>query len=119
VISGIELCRTCGISYRQLDYWCRRGVLEPMTNATPGSGIPRPFTEEELRVARALAELRKLHVPLDLLIVVASQLRRFDESDWRGLLLVDELGRIVRPPFVSARCWTIDLDALALARVAS
>ena len=45
-----------GISYRQLDYWVRRGYLKPEYLA-PGSGAKRRWTAEERRVAQTMARL--------------------------------------------------------------
>lgn len=45
-----------GMSYRQLDYWVRRGYLRP-GNADAGSGSTRQWPAEELRVAALMARL--------------------------------------------------------------
>lgn len=44
----------CGVSYRQLDYWCRMGYI---TLATPaqGSGTRRLITDHEAKAIKALA----------------------------------------------------------------
>jgi DNA-binding transcriptional MerR regulator len=44
-----------GISYRQLDHWCRRGYLKPEAN--PGSGYGREFSDSEVEVAKLMAQL--------------------------------------------------------------
>ena len=44
-----------GISYRQLDFWVRQGYLKPTHGG--GSGVPREWPEEEVRVAEAMARL--------------------------------------------------------------
>lgn len=114
--SGLELAHACGLSYRQVDYWTRAGVLVPVfENPGSGGGNRRPFSEDELRVARVLARLRSVGAGLEVLIVVASQLRALD--DWTGRLFVS-------PEFGISRvavdlCWSIDLDALAPAQTES
>jgi DNA-binding transcriptional MerR regulator len=45
-----------GASYRQLDYWVRRGYLRP-EEATPGTGYARTWAPSELRVAARMARL--------------------------------------------------------------
>jgi transposase-like protein len=50
-----DVPRLLGVSYRQLDYWCRRGYLRPITPG--GSGNPRRWPEAELEVARRMATL--------------------------------------------------------------
>jgi hypothetical protein len=43
-----------GVTYRQVDYWCRRGFLRP-TNPGPGSGTVRVFLPAEYEVAVFMA----------------------------------------------------------------
>lgn len=45
-----------GVSYRQLDFWVRRGYLKPH-NATPGSGYSREWTTDEAAVATTMGRL--------------------------------------------------------------
>lgn len=45
--SAGELCRITGATYRQLDYWVRRGLLVPRY-ASRGSGDPRSFDRSDL-----------------------------------------------------------------------
>jgi hypothetical protein len=42
-----------GVTYRQLDYWTRRGYLNPGGN--PGYGHPRTWPPGELAVAERMA----------------------------------------------------------------
>lgn len=53
-ISSKELIARAGITYRQLDYWTRRGALVPLSESSPGSGCPRAWDPHEVRVARLL-----------------------------------------------------------------
>lgn len=45
-----------GVSYRQLDYWVRRGYLRP-EDALPGSGHSRAWSAHEIAVAREMKRL--------------------------------------------------------------
>lgn len=45
-----------GLTYRQLDHWCRQGYLRP-SDATPGSGHRRVFPPDEVRVAALMIRL--------------------------------------------------------------
>jgi DNA-binding transcriptional MerR regulator len=47
-----------GMTYRQLDYWTRIGLLFPENGPTPGSGHGRQWSEAELWIARRMGELR-------------------------------------------------------------
>lgn len=52
-----DMC-SVGITYRQLDYWCRKGWLRP-DEANTGSGTRRTFPPDELRVAALMAVLTR------------------------------------------------------------
>lgn len=54
-ITARELCSRLGITYRQLDYWLRCGMLED--NAA-GSGSTRTFTPSDIRALTLAARLR-------------------------------------------------------------
>lgn len=45
-----------GLTYRQLDYWTRTGVIAAVTDL-PGSGIARGYTHDEVVVAALVAAL--------------------------------------------------------------
>jgi DNA-binding transcriptional MerR regulator len=51
-----EAFEPLGITYRQLDFWCRRGYLRPVTGGR-GSGFPRWYPPEEVEVARCMVAL--------------------------------------------------------------
>ncbi len=78
-----EVARLAGITYRQLDYWCRVGMIPGQPSlSTIGSGHRRRWSEGQLRFVRRLA--------------VAARLRamRLDEMlDW--LARVDVLDLLV------------------------
>jgi DNA-binding transcriptional MerR regulator len=45
---GPEVCRIVGITYRQLDYWARTGLIRPSVADAPGSGYTRLFSYGDL-----------------------------------------------------------------------
>ena len=51
-VFSTELQAEAGITYRQLDYWARTGLLTAIDDITPGSGHVRRFPEDQ--VARAV-----------------------------------------------------------------
>jgi len=55
--SAREAANLTGISYRQLDYWARSGVLRPSVLAGIGSGSPRAFDFTDLVVLSAAARM--------------------------------------------------------------
>lgn len=60
-----------GISYRQLDYWTRRGLIRCDDERTPGSGVRRTWEPAELRVAERIGRLARAGVALDLAAHIA------------------------------------------------
>jgi DNA-binding transcriptional MerR regulator len=48
-----EMVALTGATYRQIDYWCRKGLIPGHTEPV-GSGGRRRFSEEDLRRARLI-----------------------------------------------------------------
>ena len=66
-MSSRRLCAELGISYRQLDYWCRCGLV-PGQERGRGSGTPRRFTARQADVIRTIAKVARIRVlPLEIL----------------------------------------------------
>ncbi|MEO5982678.1 MAG: MerR family transcriptional regulator, partial [Pedococcus sp.] len=40
---GPTACKAAGITYRQLDYWARTGLVEPSVRSATGSGTQRLY----------------------------------------------------------------------------
>lgn len=55
--TGSQVCRIVGITYRQLDYWARTGVLHPSVASARGSGTKRLYSFGDLRRASVLRRL--------------------------------------------------------------
>ena len=53
-----DLMAASGISYRQLQYWCRTGYLRP-ENPRCGSGTAFVFPPGEVRVAQVMGRLTR------------------------------------------------------------
>jgi len=82
-----HLCVTAGISYRQLDYWCRAGILEEL-RVHPGSGVARLFAPGEARVARAVATICGPYARVDRRAVAAA----VRNHPGAGVLCLDSAG---------------------------
>jgi DNA-binding transcriptional MerR regulator len=113
------LVAASGCSYRQLDYWCRNGVLVPtLSTARPGSGGQRRWSRKDTRVVHVCARLAAMGATLPVLRHVAAMLRAFRDDEWAGSILVDEGGRVSRPAGEDWRArpvaaWLVDLDVVA------
>lgn len=63
--SSRQICRLAGVSYRQLDYWCRTGLI-PGMEGSPGSGSRRIWDEDQLNRVQHLSEAAFLRsMPLE------------------------------------------------------
>lgn len=45
---GPQVCKVVGITYRQLDYWARTGLVTPSVQPAQGSGSQRLYSFEDL-----------------------------------------------------------------------
>ena len=51
-----DLLASLGVTYRQVDYWCTKGLV-PGQGLSPGYGCPRAFTEEQVEHIRVMSAL--------------------------------------------------------------
>lgn len=63
-----------GVTYRQYDYWLRRGLV-PNADPTPGSGNRRTLTDEQAEHLRIMAALVASGVTTDAAARLATALR--------------------------------------------
>lgn len=54
---GPEVCKIAGISYRQLDYWTRTGLLEASIASARGSGTQRLYSYRDLVEVKVIKSL--------------------------------------------------------------
>ena len=59
-----EVCRVVGISYRQLDYWARTGLVTPSVKEAGGSGTQRQYSFQDLVQLRVIKKLLDTGVSL-------------------------------------------------------
>ncbi len=50
--TGPEAAKAAGVTYRQLDYWTRRGYLKARERRGASSGFNRAYLPVEVRVAK-------------------------------------------------------------------
>jgi len=75
-----EAHRIAGITYRQLDYWIRTGLIKPTMKAK-GHGSKHGFSYRDLVAVRAIAALKETGVSLQAVRRVQSALIEFDGDD--------------------------------------
>ena len=59
-----EVCKIIGISYRQLDYWARTGLVRPSIQDAQGSGTQRLYSFQDLVVLKVIKSLLDTGVSL-------------------------------------------------------
>ena len=61
---GPQVCRVVGITYRQLDYWARTGLLRPSISDARGSGSQRIYSYTDLLQLKVIKQLLDAGVSL-------------------------------------------------------
>lgn len=61
---GPTACRAAGITYRQLDYWARTGLVEPSIRNASGSGSQRLYSFRDILVLKVVKRLLDTGVSL-------------------------------------------------------
>ena len=61
---GPQVCAIVGITYRQLDYWARTGLLHPSINEARGSGSQRVYSYTDLLQLKVIKRLLDAGVSL-------------------------------------------------------
>src|SRR3989442_9302242 len=59
-----DVCKLVGISYRQLDYWARTGLVTPSIREAGGSGTQRLYSFRDLVQLRVIKKLLDTGVSL-------------------------------------------------------
>jgi DNA-binding transcriptional MerR regulator len=54
---GPQVCGLVGITYRQLDYWARTGLLRPSLTDAKGSGSQRVYSYQDLVELKVIKQL--------------------------------------------------------------
>ncbi len=61
---GPTACAAAGITYRQLDYWARTGLVEPSVRGAAGSGTQRLYSFRDILVLKVVKRLLDTGVSL-------------------------------------------------------
>lgn len=86
-VSSNEACRAAGLTYRQLDYWARIGIIEPDVPAE-GCGTVRRFRPAQVPILRVLGQLAVAGAGADQLRGAWKHLSALPASKWSGKLFV-------------------------------
>ena len=62
--SGPTVCRLSGVTYRQLDYWARTGLVTPSITPASGSGSKRSYSYNDVLEVKVIKSLLNSGVSL-------------------------------------------------------
>ena len=79
--SGTRTASIVGITYRQLDYWTRTGLVRPSLADAAGSGSRREYSYRDLLELRVIKNLLDAGIKLEAVREVFSYLREHVTND--------------------------------------
>lgn len=87
---GPTACNAAGITYRQLDYWARTGLVEPTVRSASGSGTQRLYSFRDILVLKIVKRLLDTGVSLQQIRQAVQHLRERGVEDLAGITLMSD-----------------------------
>lgn len=87
---GPTACAAAGITYRQLDYWARTGLVEPSVRAATGSGSARLYSFRDILVLKVVKRLLETGISLQQIRVAVEHLRSRGTDDLAQVTLMSD-----------------------------
>ena len=87
---GPTACATAGITYRQLDYWARTGLVEPSVQAAHGSGTQRLYSFRDILVLKVIKRLLDTGISLQQIRAAVQHLRDRGTEDLAEVTLMSD-----------------------------
>ena len=87
---GPTACNAAGITYRQLDYWARTGLVEPSVRGATGSGTQRLYGFRDILVLKVVKRLLDTGVSLQQIRVAITYLRERGVEDLAQITLMSD-----------------------------
>jgi len=87
---GPTACKAAGITYRQLDYWARTGLVEPTVRSATGSGTQRLYGFKDILVLRVVKRLLDSGVSLQQIRTAVEHLRERGVEDLSRITLMSD-----------------------------
>jgi DNA-binding transcriptional MerR regulator len=84
-----EVCGIVGITYRQLDYWARTGLVRPSVKDAKGSGSQRLYSFQDLALLKLIKRMLDSGVNLQQVRKAMKTLKGLDEPALGATLVVD------------------------------
>jgi DNA-binding transcriptional MerR regulator len=87
---GPTACAAAGITYRQLDYWARTGLVEPSVRPAHGSGSQRLYSFRDILLLKVVKRLLDTGVSLQNIRAAVSTLRERGVADLTQITLMSD-----------------------------
>ncbi|MGI9195906.1 MAG: MerR family transcriptional regulator [Candidatus Nanopelagicales bacterium] len=87
---GPVACAAAGITYRQLDYWARTGLVEPSIRSASGSGSQRLYAFRDILILRVVKRLIDTGVSLPNIRAAVQHLEERGGDDLARITLMSD-----------------------------
>ncbi len=87
---GPIACRAADITYRQLDYWARTGLVVPEIRAAGGSGTQRLYSFRDLLILKVIKRLIDAGISLQQIRTAIDHLRARGAEDLTEITLMSD-----------------------------
>ena len=87
---GATACSAAGISYRQLDYWARTGLVEPSIRTASGSGTQRLYGFRDILVLKIVKRVLDAGVSLQNIRTAVDHLRSRGVTELERITLMSD-----------------------------
>ena len=87
---GPTACHVAGITYRQLDYWARTGLVAPSVRSATGSGTQRLYSFRDILVLKVVKRLLDTGVSLQNIRKAVDHLRTSGVKDLANITLLSD-----------------------------
>lgn len=85
---GPQACKIVGVTYRQLDYWTRTGLVVPSLQAAKGSGTQRVYSFNDLLQLKVIKNLTEAGASLQKVRQAIDYVRDNLADDWSKVTIV-------------------------------
>ena len=87
---GPVACSAAGITYRQLDYWARTGLVVPEVRAAEGSGTQRLYSFRDILMLKVVKRLLDAGISLQQIRIAIDHLRARGVEDLSSVTLMSD-----------------------------
>ncbi|MBI5028474.1 MAG: MerR family transcriptional regulator, partial [Actinobacteria bacterium] len=87
---GPVACRAADITYRQLDYWARTGLIEPTVRGAKGSGSQRLYSFQDILLLKVVKRLLDAGISLQQIRTAVQHLRARGTDDLTRVTLMSD-----------------------------